>query len=85
MAPLASIRQVSRQVSRSSRGEYQSDEQAGVEWLRVYGINYSPFRGTGCLILGGFFWLCRVARGILVPGSDIEHLLPAMEAQILNH
>ena len=33
MAPLASIRQMSRQVSRSARGEYQADEQAGVEWL----------------------------------------------------
>ena len=48
MAPLSSIRQMSRQVShgsageyqqmsgqvsRSSRGEYQADEQAGVEWL----------------------------------------------------
>ena len=45
----------------------------------------TPFRGIGCLILGGIFWLYRVAHGILVPGSDIEPLLPAMEAQILNH
>ena len=29
-APLASIRQMSRQVSRGSAGEYQEDEQAGV-------------------------------------------------------
>ena len=29
-APLASIRQMSRQVSRGSAGEYQADEQAGV-------------------------------------------------------
>ena len=33
MAPLASIRQMSRQVSRGSAGEYQSDEQAGVALL----------------------------------------------------
>ena len=30
MAPMASIRQMSRKVSRSSRGEYQANEQAGV-------------------------------------------------------
>ena len=30
-APLASIRQMSRQVSRGSAGEYQADEQAVVE------------------------------------------------------
>ena len=30
MAQLAIIRQMSRQVSRSSAGEYQADEQAGV-------------------------------------------------------
>ena len=29
-AELASIRQMSRQVSRGSAGEYQADEQAGV-------------------------------------------------------
>ena len=29
-APLASIRQMSRQVSRGSAGEYQADEPAGV-------------------------------------------------------
>ena len=29
----ASIRQMSRQVSRGSDGEYQADEQAGVAWL----------------------------------------------------
>ena len=33
-APLASIRQLSRQVSRGSAGEYQADEQAGVAGLR---------------------------------------------------
>ena len=33
VAPLASIRQMNRQVSRSTHGEYQADEQAGVEWL----------------------------------------------------
>ena len=33
-APLASIRQMSRQVSRGSVGEYQADEQAGVARLR---------------------------------------------------
>ena len=32
--PLASIRQMSRQVSRGSAGEYQADEQAGVARLR---------------------------------------------------
>ena len=34
MAPLESIRQMSRQVSRGSAGEYQADEQAGVARLR---------------------------------------------------
>ena len=29
-APVARIRQMSRQVSRGSAGEYQADEQAGV-------------------------------------------------------
>ena len=33
MALLASIRQMSGQVSRGSTGEYQVDEQAGVAWL----------------------------------------------------
>ena len=33
-AQLASIRQMSRQVSRCSGGEYQADEQAGVARLR---------------------------------------------------
>ena len=33
-APLASIRQMSRQVSRGSAGEYQADEQAVVARLR---------------------------------------------------
>ena len=33
MAQLASIRQMSRQVSRGTAGEYQADEQAGVTWL----------------------------------------------------
>ena len=33
-APLASIRQMSRQGSRGSPGEYQADEQAGVARLR---------------------------------------------------
>ena len=33
-AQLASIRQMSRQVSRGSAGEYQADEQAGVARLR---------------------------------------------------
>ena len=33
-APLASIRQMSRQVSRGSAGEYQADEQVGVARLR---------------------------------------------------
>ena len=33
-APLASIRQMSRQVSRGSVGEYQADEQADVARLR---------------------------------------------------
>ena len=33
MAQLAIIRQMSRQVSRGSAGEYQADEQAGVAWL----------------------------------------------------
>ena len=32
-AQLASIRQMSRQVSRGSDGEYQADEQAGVARL----------------------------------------------------
>ena len=32
-APLASIRQMCRQVSRGSAGEYQADEQAGVARL----------------------------------------------------
>ena len=32
-APLASIRQMSRQVSRGSAGECQADEQAGVAGL----------------------------------------------------
>ena len=32
-AQLASIRQMSRQVSRGSTGEYQADEQAGVARL----------------------------------------------------
>ena len=32
-AQLASIRQMSRQVSRGSAGEYQADEQAGVARL----------------------------------------------------
>ena len=27
------VRQMSRQVSRRAAGEYQADEQAGVEWL----------------------------------------------------
>ena len=34
VAQLASIRQMSRQVSRGSVGEYQADEQAVVPWLR---------------------------------------------------
>ena len=36
MAQLASIRQMSRQVSRGSAGEYQADEQAdvAVKWSR---------------------------------------------------
>ena len=38
-AQLASIRQMSRQVSRGSAGEYQADEQAGVAWL--------SWRGSG--------------------------------------
>ena len=33
MAPLVSIRQMSRQVSRGSAGEYQEDERAGVARL----------------------------------------------------
>ena len=33
-APLASIRQMSRQVSRGSAGECQADEEAGVARLR---------------------------------------------------
>ena len=33
MAQLASIRQMSRQVSRGSAGEYQADERAGVAQL----------------------------------------------------
>ena len=33
MAQLAIIRQMSRQVSRSSAGDYQADEQAGVAGL----------------------------------------------------
>ena len=33
-APLASIRQMSRQVSRGSAGEYEADERAGVARLR---------------------------------------------------
>ena len=33
-APLASIRQMSRQVSRGSAGEYQAEKQAGVARLR---------------------------------------------------
>ena len=33
MAQLASIRQMSRQVSRGSAGEYQADERAGVARL----------------------------------------------------
>ena len=33
MAQLASIRQMSRQVSHGSAGEYDADEQAGVAWL----------------------------------------------------
>ena len=33
MARLAIIRQMNRQVSRGSPGEYQADEQAGVAWL----------------------------------------------------
>ena len=39
MAQLASIRQMSRQVSRGSGGEYQANEQAGVArlWWRVSG------------------------------------------------
>ena len=32
-AQLASIKQMSRQVSRGSAGEYQADEQAGVAGL----------------------------------------------------
>ena len=32
-AQLASIRQMSRQVSRGSAGEYQADEQESVAWL----------------------------------------------------
>ena len=40
MAQLASIRQMSRQVSRGSGGEYQADEQAGGArlWWRVSGM-----------------------------------------------
>ena len=34
MAQLASIRQMSSQVSRGSAGDYQADEQAGVARLR---------------------------------------------------
>ena len=34
MAQLAIIKQMSRQVSRGSGGDYQADEQAGVEQLR---------------------------------------------------
>ena len=44
MAQLASIRQVSRQVSRGSAGEYQAGEQAGVARLRwrvsPFDVNY---------------------------------------------
>ena len=36
-AQLASIRKMSRQVSRGSAGEYQADEQAGVARLRWRG------------------------------------------------
>ena len=48
MAPLASIRQMSRQVSHSSRGEYQADEQAGVAWLswRLLGRQAGKCRGA---------------------------------------
>ena len=43
---LASIRQMSGQVSRGSAGEYQADERAGVEWLswRVSGRATSAVR-----------------------------------------
>ena len=48
MAPLESIRQMSRQVSRSSHGEYQADEQAGVAGLtwRVSGRGAGRCRGA---------------------------------------
>ena len=49
MAPLASIRQMSRQESRGSAGEYQADEQAGVARLR--------WRVSGRLVRR-----CRVAQ-----------------------
>ena len=47
VAQLASIRQMSRQVSRGSAGEYQADEQAGVSRLRwrVSGRCAGRFRG----------------------------------------
>ena len=32
-----------------------------------------------------FFWLHRVACGILVPGPGIEPAPPALEAQSLHH
>ena len=44
---LASIRQMSRQVSRGSAGEYQANEQAGVVRLtwRVSGNEQAAVRG----------------------------------------
>ena len=35
--------------------------------------------------LGFFFWLWRVAHGILVPPARVEPVPPAVEAQSLNH
>lgn len=36
-------------------------------------------------IVWGFFWLCCVAYGILVPHLEIEPVLPALEAQSPGH
>ena len=46
MAQLASIRQMSGQVSRGSAGEYQADEQAGVARLswRVSGPGIGVYK-----------------------------------------
>ena len=48
-------------------------------------LHYLVLNGGIITDFSFFFWLCRVARGILVPRPGIEPTPPAMQVQSLNH